>query len=125
MTINANEQILSEYTGNGTQKKFPIPFSYINTTDLKVSKIDAQGKNTLLSFGLDYSVYPEKGLNGGELTTALAPSLNTTLKIELDPIIEQEMDLKNNGILDAEALETALDKLTLICKTLKAKLSNL
>lgn len=103
------------YNGNGSVKVWPYSFRVLEAAHLKVVVTDSLGDEITLSAG--YSVdllnstvtYPISG-------DALAAGSKITLIREL-PLI-QNMDLENQGPLEAEALERAYDALTMICQQL-------
>jgi hypothetical protein len=124
MTISSeNNQIA--YNGNGTTTNFSFPYAFQSESDLVVIEtVKASGVQTTKALTTDYTVsgttdgqgfYP----NGGTVTANTAPANTVTWTIFNDPAATQLLDLVENDPLPAEALEAALDRLTMLVQRVK------
>jgi len=111
------------YQGNNLTREWEIDFPLLSPQDLQVYITSAEGEETLLTSGYALNAsatiltYPtiESGL------PPLASGATITL-VRTTPQTQQ-MDLIRQGDLDAEALEQAYDKLTLLVQELKEVLA--
>lgn len=117
MTITAQRALIEQYTGNGTQRDWPVTFPFLAEQDLGViiTAPDTQQRKLLLH--KDYSIRRMEDHPGGTVTVEVPDGHRLTIYLEQP--CTQEMDLRNNGILDAEMLEYSLDKLTLLVGQLR------
>lgn len=113
MTVSTSESVI-QYDGNGATVAFPVPFRFLASADLVVTKTSAAGIDTILVMGADYSVSGAGALNGGSVTTTVAPATGEHLTIsrEMTPI--QETDLRNQGKYFAQTHENVFDFLTML-----------
>jgi len=96
--------------------EYPFPFPFWDRTEMSVYLRDAATGDTLtLSYGADYSV-SEPGASGSVTLSGDLTGLDgyTLLIIERVVPVTQETDLQNGHPIDADVLETALDKATAI-----------
>ena len=106
------------YSGNGSTRSWPFSFNVPDASYMHVIITNSDGGETTLSSGysvdLDASTvtYPVD-----DLQDPLAEGNKITLMREVP--ITQDMDLMNQGNYDAESLERAYDKLTMIAQQLK------
>ncbi len=121
MTINAHERLRAVYKGNGVQTDWPVTFPFIGAADVCAMTIAPDGTETILVNNRDFTVSARADRSGGVLHTVLPA--NYKLVMYLDQPCTQEVDLRNNGILDAEVLEYGMDKLTLLIAQLREGLS--
>ncbi len=114
MTISSTANRVS-YTGNGVTTAFAYPYLFTADSDLVVIEtIIATGVETTKALTTDYTVTGADNPNGGTVTAVTAPASTVTWTIFRDPPQTQKMDLVENDPLPAEALEGALDKLTML-----------
>lgn len=121
----------ADYNGNGVTVTFPVPYRFLEDSHLRVIRtVVATGAETVLtldSIGADgYSATGAGEPSGGEITVITAPTGAPDLQritILCDPPITQLTDYITNDPFPAETHERALDKLTMICRTLMEKVS--
>ena len=116
--ISTTTNSISYSGNNSTTTTYAIPFPFIAKEDFTVISTTSAGVETPLVYGTDYSVSTLSDSNGrvtsGTLTTVAAVPVASTLSIKrLTPAL-QSLDLVQGGTLSAEALETALDRVTMI-----------
>lgn len=115
MTVSTTDSVI-EYTGGGPD--FPIPYRFLNDTDIVAQLVSADGEVTTLAMGTQYSLAGVGDQEGGALTSAYAATkladgtLTLAISREMDPI--QETDLRNQGRFYAETHETVFDYLTML-----------
>lgn len=104
-----------EYAGNGATTAFATsPVVFFATTDLAVYVVvDATGVATLKTITTHYTVSGGAG-DVGTVTMITAPATGETLVIVRDVPATQGSDLVNNNGSDAEVVEDALDRLTML-----------
>ncbi len=105
----SNLVVKQTYTGNGTARNWPIPFSYTDTSQIKV-KLTVNGAETLVP-STDYTVDP---VAQNVVYPKTADPIPATTKITLyrETAKTQATDLTNQGALYPETLEASFDKLT-------------
>lgn len=116
------------YAGDNTTDSFGTsPVVFFDTSDLVVYVVDdATGDATTLVENTDYTVSGGSGSTGTvDLTGGADPwgalQTNTTLVIVRDVPATQETDFANNDPSDAEVVEDALDRLTMLVQQNTAK----
>lgn len=109
------------YTGNGSTDTYSFNFFIPNSSRLAVYETDADGVETLLTFGIDYSVDFVEGTSGLGSITLTAGNLTSgyTLAIHRNEELTQDTQIGNLGPYFQRALEDALDKLTRIAQQLE------
>lgn len=125
MTVSSNTNRKS-FTGNAVTTSFGTsPMVFFDTSDLKVYVVTtATGAATLLTENTHYTVSGGAGSTGtvslaGGSAPYGAPSAAQTLLIVRELPLTQETDLANNDASDAEVVEDALDRLTIIAQQLE------
>ena len=105
----SNLVVKQTYTGNGTARNWPIPFSYTDTSQIKV-KLTVNGAETLVP-STDYTV---DTVAQNIIYPKTADPIPATTKITLyrETAKTQATDLTNQGALYPETLEASFDKLT-------------
>lgn len=112
--IQNNNSTVSYY-GNNTGP-YPITFNFTNNSQIKVTIRDANGtESNLNQTSGQYSV------SGNNVTTNSNYNNTDTVLLWRDVDITQTTDFINNDALDAEILESALDKLTMISQQIWEK----
>ena len=120
MTISSTTSRV-DYEGNGSTTEFDVTFPYLNdSSNLAVYHRASDGAQTLLTEGTDYSVdtsadtvtYPLDGdpLSSGEYLAILRDLPST-----------QELDLVNNDPFDANLVERAFDRTTMLAQQAQEK----
>ena len=128
MTIS-NTESRKTYAGNGATTSFSTsPVIFYDTSDLVVYvTTDATGVSTTLVENTTYTVTGGDGavgtvnLAGGSAPYG-APATGTTLVIQREVPATQAADFVNNDDSDAEVVETAFDRLTVICQQIANRL---
>lgn len=128
MTVSST-QSRKTFAGNGVTTSFATtPIVFFDTADLTVYVTDdTTGVATTLVENTDYTV---SGGSGAVGTVSLAggsdpygaPASGTTLVIVRELDIVQEVDFVNNESSDAEVMEDALDKLTMMLQHLESRI---
>lgn len=120
MTISAQTNRYS-YAGNGVTTDFAYSSRFLANADLVVISVnDTTGVETIKTLTTDYTVTGAGDANGGTVTMLAAPATGATLVIYNDPSVTQAVDLVNNDSFDVNvAVETPLDRLTLIARRIK------
>jgi hypothetical protein len=111
------------YTGNGVTVNWPYTFPIIESSDILLYKTDSAGAITPITsrYSIDQDAatvtYPTNAVG---LDPVMAP-LTSSEKITIlrSCALDQEIDLKNQGPLNAEVLEQEFDKLTMISQQLQ------
>lgn len=117
MTVSANNSRLS-YNGNGATVAFAAPY-FLANTDLKVYVGGA-----LKTLTTDYSVSGAGVSSGGTVTFVTAPPAGTgNVVILRDPDQLQATQLPSNDPFPSKAVETAMDKLTMLVQRCRDLLS--
>lgn len=125
MTVSSTTNRKS-FTGNGATTSFATsPMVFFDTSDLKVYVVTtATGAATLLTENTHYTVSGGDGSTGtvslaGGSAPYGAPSAAQTLLIVRELPLTQAADFANNDASDAEVVEDALDRLTIIAQQLE------
>lgn len=129
MTVaSANTTSRKTYTGDAVTTSFATsPVIFFDTSDLDVYVVTtATGASTTLTENTHYTVTGGDGTTGtvnlaGGSSPYGAPSAAQTLVIVRDIPITQESDFANNDTSDAEVVEDALDRLTMIAQQLQTQ----
>jgi hypothetical protein len=116
MTVSS-ELNRKEYAGDGLTTAFATsPVVFFDSADLKVYVVTtATGAATLQTITTHYTVSGGSG-STGTVTMLTAPTAAQTLVIVRDVAATQSSDFVNNDINDAEVLEDALDRLTMLAQ---------
>jgi hypothetical protein len=123
MTVSS-ELNRKEYAGDGLTTAFATsPVVFFDSADLKVYVVTtATGAATLQTITTHYTVSGGSG-STGTVTMLTAPTAAQTLVIVRDVAATQSSDFVNNDINDAETLEDALDRLTMLTQQNEAAIS--
>jgi hypothetical protein len=116
MTVSS-ELNRKEYAGDGLTTAFATsPVVFFDSADLKVYVVvNSTGVATLKTITTHYTVTGGDG-STGTVTMLTAPASGETLVIVRNVAATQSSDFVNNDINDAEVLEDALDRLTMIAQ---------
>lgn len=122
MTVTATNNRIS-YAGNGTNGPFPLNFAFLADSHLKVIASEiATGIDTVLTLNTHYTCLGAGvALGAGSISITLAGAwalmpATYNLTIIRDPDQLQNTDLTANDKFPAETVETAFDKLTMLCQ---------
>ena len=121
MTV-ASELNRKEYAGNGVTTAFATsPMVFFDASDLEVYDVlDSTGVATLKTITTDYTVSGGAG-STGTVTMLTAPASGHTLVIVRSLPLTQEDDFVQNDASDAEVVEDAFDRQTMVAQQLQAK----
>jgi len=108
-----------EYDGNGATVAFAYPYPFLANADLVVLYVDANGVSATWVLDTHYTVTGAGTESSGQVTvktspTDYTPATGTQIIIYRDPALTQSTDFVNNSALDAEVLEQALDRQTMV-----------
>ena len=101
-----------QYTGNNSTTQFTVNFPFTEKSQIKVY-LDG----TLQTITTHYTLTDPDST--GTVTFVTAPATGTLVTILRETDFLQTTDYANNDILDAETLEAAFDKLTMMCQQVK------
>jgi hypothetical protein len=113
MTV-ATEVTHAQFNGNGVTTVFPFNFRIFNSSDLKVTVIDAAENITTLTLGTDYSISGVGAYAGGSITLTTALQTGKTIALDRQMPVTQETSIRNQGTFLPEIHEDAFDKLTML-----------
>jgi hypothetical protein len=117
MTVASTTSKVS-YAADGAVTAFPFPFKVLDARDLKVVLRAADGSETALAQPAGYTVSCVGQDQGGTATLSAPPALGRTVVLYRDVALTQELDLANNDPFDADQVEGAFDRLTMIAQQL-------
>lgn len=118
MTVSSPDNQVT-YAGDGTTTVFPIPYYFLQNTDISISLVDADGNVTDLVYISDFTVSGAGNMAGGSATILVAPPSNVDVYISRNVPETQEINYIPNDAFPAESHERGLDKLTMITQQLK------
>ncbi|MGA1712776.1 MAG: phage tail fiber protein, partial [bacterium] len=101
-----------QYGGNSSTTQFTVNFPYTEKSQILVYLND-----TLQTITTHYTLTDPDST--GTVTFVTAPATGTLVTILRETDFLQTTDYANNDILDAETLEAAFDKLTMMCQQVK------
>lgn len=109
MAVHTTNSKAGPYVADGTQRDFPFRFPVIDHSHLAVyldgGRVDSG----------EYTIYDE-GQEGGSVRFTVPPKSGERVTLLRDIPLTQETDIQNNTAFYPEVLETAFDKLTMICQ---------
>lgn len=118
----------NNWNGNGSTTTFDFDFYIENETQLDVFITNAQGVQTKLEYGLDYSINEFKNENGSFIKFPIAGSSHGVLAADeiislcLTLPISQENPYGKSSYLDLSTLEYSLDYIIRICQIMNREL---
>ena len=124
MTISSSVSKTPTYACNGAAVSFPYAFKILSAAEIAVILEDANGAQTTLSLGTDYSLTGIGSEIGGVITTAVAYAAGNKLIGVRRPSFLQNVDLQNQGAFFAQVIEDALDLGTMRDQSLQAAILN-
>jgi hypothetical protein len=101
-----------QYTGNNSTTQFTVNFPFTEKSQVKVY-LDG----TLQTITTHYTLTDPDST--GTVTFVTAPGTGVVVSFIRETDFLQTVDYANNDILDAETLEAAFDKLTMMCQQVK------
>lgn len=122
MTISATSRIAGPFTGDGSTTVFPFTFAVFEAADLLVLQLTvATGAIATLALTADYSVTLNADQDtspGGSIMLTAPLAVGTTLTITTAIAAAQSLDLTNGGAFYPDAINSALDWLTVLVQQL-------
>lgn len=112
------------YAGDGSTTLFAFPVFFLEEADVKVA-LRVNDVETSPVFNVDYTVSGAGNPGGGSVTFMVAPASGATVVLFNDPALTQTVDYQDNDEFPAETHERALDKLTLVCQRITARLGRM
>lgn len=112
MTVSSIKNDI-QYNGDGVTTSFPVPFYFIEKSDLVIERGDGQILTTLI-LDRDYSVTGDGDESGGTVILNNPLSRGYQLNIWRNPEATQETEYYEGGKFPAKSHERALDKLTML-----------
>lgn len=127
MTVSTNTSVTT-YDCNGVTSDFATGFKFVSRNSLTVTRITvATGdrvtmvdatEDPLAGYPLSYFVAGVGDEAGGTITLGNIWSADYQIEIARTTPVVQELNLVDNDGADAESMESALDRLTMICQEL-------
>lgn len=108
MTVEVQEPIIS-HAGNGTAAPLAVPFRFLRSADLVVTRITPPWAETVLVRGTDYSVSGAGASVGGSVTPVAPIAIGTSWRIERVTALEQPTRY-SDGFYSAASQEMGLDR---------------
>lgn len=115
MSIEA-QTVEYSYVGDGVTTQFPFPSKFLSPADIRVGfdGVEQIGGFAAVGAGQDA---------GGYVSFSLAPAVGVNVSLLREPPISQLVDFINGQTVLEGILDTALDKLTMICQYLRRALN--
>lgn len=123
MTVSTNNRRAGPYAGNGVATNFAFTFRMFSADDLVATVADADGVETVLDNGVDYTGTlnaDQSATPGGSITLATALASGKTLVITSAVEASQGTNLTNAGGFYPDVIETALDRAVVLVQQLQA-----
>lgn len=110
------------YSPTSATSLFAVPFPFLAKSHLQVVRtVEATGADTTLTLNSDYSVsLPTAGNLNGSVTLSVPIGSAFTLTITRVVPVTQEVAFSSQGTYNAQRVEDAFDKLTMILQQLQA-----
>lgn len=111
MTIDVVQDLGStvQYIATAGQTVFPVPFPFVNNTDILV-----YAGTVKIANGTDYNVTGAGNDTGGSLTLTVGAVVNTVYTVVRDIAIERLTEYQQNGPFTSAAINAELDNIVLI-----------
>jgi hypothetical protein len=114
MTTPSTARKAGPFTGNGSTSSWPFTFKVFADGDIKVTKADAAGVETVLVLGTNYTVSlnaNQETSPGGTVSYLLPSGHKLTITGDLD--YDQSYDIPAGGNFNPVALENQLDRMVM------------
>src|SRR5690349_10207035 len=98
-----------KYLEDGVTLNFPVPFRYLEASNLTVTRVLGDGTSVNLAYGTSWSATPGPTDAGGTLTL-IGSVAGATLVIDRATPRNQSSDYQTNDTFPAETHELALDR---------------
>lgn len=110
MTVISSTNKGGPWVGDGKTTRYPFSFALLDRSSIHAYVDGAEVYN--------FTVEHAEGQEGGYVVFNEAPAKGVGLAIARKEAITQTTDIQNNTAFYPEIIETALDKLTMICQEL-------
>jgi hypothetical protein len=107
------------HPGNGSATALPVEFAFLDPTHLVVTHIGADGSETVLAFGVDYTVSTAEV--GGTVTRVAAAATGESTRIDRYTPIVQPDTLLNQGVTYPARIEAMINRHTLVGQEMIAR----
>lgn len=121
MTVSSQTSSVS-YLGDGVTTLLPVPYYFLEQTDLVVTRVNVDTSVNTLILGSDYSVSGAGVQSGGAVAMFAPPLAGVQIIINRVVPVTQETDYVANDPFPAESHERALDKLTMLAQQVSTSL---
>lgn len=121
MTVSSTTRKAGPFTGNGSQTAFPFTFKVFSGSDIQVTRADQSGVETVLVLNSDYAVAVNSNQDstpGGTVTLSGALGTGYALTVVGNMAYSQGTDLPTGGAFNAQNVEDALDRITILAQQL-------
>lgn len=126
MTVGVDADLrIREYPGDDSATARAVPFYFLDAGDLKVTRVNADGSETVLVRGTDYSVAGAGNPAGGSVTPLAPIATGTTWRIEGDMTLAQPTDYTAGDDFPAESHERGLDRAMIAAQETRRDLNDL
>ncbi len=112
------------FPGGTAETTFPIPFPFADAAHLRVVVRHADGNADRLTIGTDYAVVMREGGRGDLVLTGNGIGTGDHLVVTRSVPLTQDTRLPEFSPVSPQAVEQALDKLTMIAQQLDARLGD-
>lgn len=111
MTVGVDDEMrIREYPGDDSANARAVPFKFFDNDDLKITRTNADGSETVLVRGTHYSVAGAGNPAGGSVTPLAPIAAGTIWRIEGDMSLGQPTDYTAGDDFPAESHERGLDR---------------
>lgn len=111
MTVGVDDELrIREYPGDDTATPRAYGFKILAADDLRVTRTNADGSETLLVRGTHYTVSGAGNPTGGDVTPLAPIAAGTSWRIEGDMALDQPTDYTAGDDFPAESHERGLDR---------------
>lgn len=110
MTVISSTNKGGPWVGDGKTKRYPFSFAVLNKESVR-AYVDGEEVHNITVELLDNQ-------EGGAVIFSTAPAAGSGIAVARVEAITQTTDIQNNTAFYPEIIETALDKLTMICQEL-------
>lgn len=121
MTVSSTTRKAGPFTGNGSQTAFPFSFKVFSASDVLVTRANTSGTESVLVLNSDYTVTLNSNQDsapGGTVTLTSGLTLNYKLTVTGNTTYSQNTDLPTGGAYNAQNVEDALDRVTILTQQL-------
>ncbi|MFU1980132.1 hypothetical protein [Bordetella hinzii] len=126
MSVQSTDRVAGPYPCNGLTTQFPFDFKVFNTGEVVAILSDADGVESTLTLGTDYTVALNDNQDsnpGGTLTTLAIYATGYKITLTSEVPNTQPETLTNQGGFYPKVIEHALDRLVIQIQQLADKLS--